>query len=293
MASLIGVILRSIEYGSLYALASLSIILIYRTSFTTNFAQGVSGMFSAYVVATALLKTSMPLGLAVLLGLVVALAMGFLIDFTVIRRASHVNAVGKQIITLGILSIVLGLAPMVFGVYELNMPKFFPQGAWQILGASISHNALFNISLGLLVMSLLFYVLQKTKAGLAIRATATNPAVARLMGISTKRVTLFSWGVAGMLSLLAGVMAAPFSNVSLVFMNDIQVTAFLACLLGGFSSFHGPVIGAYIIAIASNLLQVYLPSGTIWGKPLLYLGLVAFLFVKPYGLFGRQLVKKV
>lgn len=293
MANFLGIVLRSLEYGSIYALAALSVILVFRTSYTTNFAQGMLGMFSTFFVATLISKQGLPLGVALALGLIFALLIGFLVDVTVIRRAAKLSPVGKQIVTLGVMSIVLGLTPNIFGVYDLNMPKFIPQGNVHIAGAQLSYNALLNIVFGLVVMGILFYVLQKTKAGLAVRTTAENPTVARLMGVSTKKVTMLAWGIAGALSLLAGVMAAPFSAVSTTFMNDIQITAFLACLLGGFMTFYGAVAGAYIIAIASNLLQVYLPGGTVWGKPILYMLIIAFLFFKPYGLFGKKVVKKV
>lgn len=295
MGTFIEIILRSLEYGSIYALAALSIILIFRTSNITNFAQGVLGMFNTYVVAKAVQTFNIPIYFAVFIGMVSALLLGFIIDLLVIRRANHISPVSKQIITLGLISIILGIAPMVFGVYDMSLPKFIPNGSLSLLGASISYNALLNISLGIIIMITMFYILQKTKWGLAVRTTASNERTARLMGVPTKTVTMIAWGVAGALSVLAGVMTAPFSNVSLTFMNDVQVIALLACVLGGFQTFYGPVIGAYIIAIGSNLLQFYMktPPGTVWGKPLLYILILVFLVVRPFGLFGKRTVKKV
>lgn len=295
MGTFIEIILRSLEYGSIYALAALSIILIFRTSNITNFAQGVLGMFNTYVVAKAVQAFNLPIYFAVFIGMASALLLGFIIDLLVIRRAHHISPVSKQIITLGLISIILGIAPMVFGVYDMSLPKFIPNGSLSLLGASISYNALLNISLGIIIMITMFYILQKTKWGLAVRTTASNERTARLMGVPTKTVTMIAWGVAGALSVLAGVMTAPFSNVSLTFMNDVQVIALLACVLGGFQTFYGPVIGAYIIAIGSNLLQFYMktPPGTVWGKPLLYILILVFLVVRPFGLFGKHTVKKV
>lgn len=295
MSTFIEIILRSLEYGSIYALAALSIILIFRTSNITNFAQGVLGMFNTYVVAKAVQTFNIPIYFAVFIGMASALVLGFIIDFVVIRRANHISPVSKQIITLGLISIILGIAPMVFGVYDMSLPKFIPTGSLSLMGASISYNALLNITLGFVIMTLMFYILQKTKWGLAVRTTASNERTARLMGVPTKTVTMIAWGVAGSLSVLAGVMTAPFSNVSLTFMNDVQVIALLACVLGGFQTFYGPVVGAYIIAIGSNLLQFYMktPPGTIWGKPLLYILILVFLVVRPFGLFGKRTVKKV
>lgn len=293
MAGLVGVILRSLEYGSIYALAALSIILVYKTSFTTNFAQGVLGMFNTYLIANLVVNRGLSLYAAIPIGIVSAIIIGILIDVIIIRRAKAVSPVGKQIITLGIMNIILGLAPVVFGVYDLQLPKIVEDGRINIIGASITYNSLFNIIFGLVVMVVLFLILSKTKFGLAIRTTASNETTARMMGVSTKTITMIAWAIAGVLSMFAGVMAAPFSAVNTVFMNDIQINAFMASVFGGFSTFHGPVIGAYIISIATNLLQVYLPNGTVWGKPIVYALMIVFLYFKPFGLFGKKVVKKV
>ncbi len=295
MGIFIEIIFRSLEYGSIYALAALSIILVYRTSNITNFAQGVLAMFNTYVVATAVNKYGIPIYGAVVIGIVSAIVVGILIDIIIIRNAKKVSPVGKQIITLGIMAIILGAAPFIFGYYDLSLPKFFPNGSLTIIGAQLSYNAIFNISLGVVIMLALFYVIQRTKWGLAIRTTASNEVTARLMGVPTKTVTMLSWAIAGALSVLAGTMTAPFSNVSLTFMNDVQIIALLACVLGGFQTFHGPVLGAYIISISLNLITFYMrvPDGTVWGKPLIYLLILLFLVVRPNGLIGKKLVKKV
>ncbi|NLW53205.1 MAG: branched-chain amino acid ABC transporter permease [Tissierellia bacterium] len=293
MSNFIGVILRSFEYGSIYALASLSIILVYKTSFTTNFAQGVLGMFNTYLIATLVVSKGFSIYAAIPFGILSAVIIGILIDVIIIRRAKNVSPVGKQIITLGILNIILGVTPLTFGVYDLQLPKIIPDGRLDILGASITYNSLFNILFGLAVMLILFNILSKTKFGLAIRTTASNETTARMMGVSTKTITMVAWAIAGVLSMFAGVMAAPFSAVNTIFMNDIQINAFMASVFGGFSTFHGPVVGAYILSIATNLLQVYLPNGTVWGKPIVYALMIVFLYFRPVGLFGKKVVKKV
>ncbi len=293
MAQAIQIIFRSLEYGSMYALAALGVILIFRTSLIANFAQGVLGMFSTYVVAKMMIEFNINIWLAFLMGILSAIALGFIIDISVIRHAGKVNHMGKQILTMGILSIILGLSPIIFGVFELTLPRFLPPGNFNISGVSISHNGVFNIIVTITLMSLLFYLLLKTKAGLAIRMTASNESTATLMGVPTKTVTMMSWAMAAVLSLIAGMMAAPFSTVSLTFMNTIQLNAFLAVVFGGFQTFYGPVIAAYLIAIMGNIMQYYLPNGTVWGEPLLYLLILIFLVIRPYGLFGKQHVKKV
>lgn len=295
MSNVLEIILRSLEYGSIYAFAAFGIILIYRTSFTTNYAQGVIGMFNTFLVAKFMVENGANIWVGTLVGLVSAIITGIVIDLVIMRHTKKVNPVGKQIITLGILMIITGITPIVFGVYPFTLPRYFPSGFANVFGATISYNALFNIFLTLAVMLSMLYVLMQTKIGLAIRATASNESTARLMGIPTKTITMLSWSVAAAMSLLAGLMQAPFGTVSMGFMNNVQITAFMALVLGGFSTFHGPVIAAFVISIVTNLLQVYLPGGigTVWGRPLVYLLILVFLVFKPQGLFGKKTVKKV
>lgn len=291
MGTFLQVILRSLETGSIYALAALGIIIVYRTSNITNFSQGVVGMFNTFVVTYIFNNFGAPLWLAIIGGIISAILIGLFIDFVIIRHTKKVSPVGKQIITLGILMIVLGLTPMLFGVDPLRLTRLIETGEVNMLGATISYNGIFNIGLGLALMVTLFYILQKTKWGLAVRTTASNEYVARLMGVPTKTVTLAAWAVAGILGVISGVMVAPMTSVTLTLMDEIQINALIACVLGGFQTFYGPVLGAYIIGISRNLLLYYFSS--VWGGQILYILILVFLVFRPYGLIGKKTVKKV
>jgi branched-chain amino acid transport system permease protein len=291
MSTFVQILLRSLESGSVYALAALGIIVIYRTSNITNFAQGAVGMFNTYVVTFLVIQAGFPLWLAILGGVGTAILMGFTIDYLVIRHTKKVSPVAKQIITLGLIMVVLGLAPMLFGVDPLNLPRLIPEGNVNILGANLSYNGLFNIVFGFTLMFILFYILQNTKVGLAVRTTASNEYTARLMGVPTKTVTLGAWALAAVLGLLAGVMIAPTTSVNLNLMDVVQVNALIACVFGGFQTFYGPILGAYIIGISRNMLLYYFNS--VWGGQILYVLILIFLIFRPYGLIGKKVVKKV
>ncbi|MDG2830067.1 branched-chain amino acid ABC transporter permease, partial [Vibrio parahaemolyticus] len=125
----------------------------------------------------------------------------------------------------------------------------------------------------------------------SVRATASNDIVARMMGIPTASVTRASWAIAASLGTLAALMLAPTNSVNLSMMDTVQVTALLACILGGFTSFYGAVIAAYLIGFASNLISFYISS--IWSDSILYLLILIIILIKPTGLFGKKVVKKV
>jgi branched-chain amino acid transport system permease protein len=291
MSIFIQIFLRSLETGSVYALAALGIILVFKTSNITNFSQGALGMFNTFVVTTIFNNFGVPLWVAIVGGLISAFVIGMLIDLVIIRHTKKVSPVAKQIITLGLIMILVGLAPIFFGVDPLNLPRLLPSGNLSVLGANISYNGIFNITFGLVVMGALFYVLQYTKVGLAIRTTASNEYTARLMGVPTKTVTLGAWAVGSMLGVISGVMIAPTTTVTLNLMDVVQINAFVAAVLGGFQTFYGPVVGAYIIGVVANLLLFYVSP--VWGGQILYVLILLFLTVRPYGLFGKKVVKKV
>jgi branched-chain amino acid transport system permease protein len=291
VSTFLQVVFRSLETGSIYALAALGIIIVFRTSFITNFSQGVVAMFNTFVVTYLFRTMGMPLWVSILGGVASAIIVGFLIDIVIIRHTKKVSPVAKQIITLGMIMIVLGITPILFGVDPLRLPRLIEDGNLTILGADISYNGLFNIVFGIAVMVTLFYILQKTKIGLAVRATASNEHTAKLMGVPTKTVTLGAWAVAGVLGVLSGVMAAPMTSVSLNLMDEIQINALIAVVLGGFQTFYGPVLGAYIIGIGRNLLLYY--GSSVWGGQILYILILVFLVFRPHGLIGKKIIKKV
>ena len=290
MSTFIQLFMRSLETGAVYGLATLGIIIVFRTNFVINFAQGVMGMFGAYIVTVLFNKAGLPIVPSILVGLLAAIGIGFIVDFVIIRRTKKVAGSGKEIITLGLMMVFVGITPMLFGVDPMRLPKVIESGALNIGGANLSFNSLLNIVIGIGLTIALFMLLQRTKLGLAIRGTASNERTARLMGVPTKRITLFAWALAVVLGTLAGSMIAPTTSVTVNLMDSVQINAFIACVLGGFQTFYGPVIGAYIIAVATNLMAYYVSS--VWGTQLVYLIVIVFLCFKPVGLIGKKTIKK-
>lgn len=291
MSTFLQLFFSSIETGSVYALAALGIIIIFRTSRMTNFAQGSLGMISAFIATYALMLTGMSTWMAVLVGMVGAFGIGIVIDRTIMRHAKKVSPVSKQIITFGLIMLLLGVAPMIFGSTPLNFPRLIMDGAVKIGDASVTHNALLNISMGLVIMLMLFWFLQKTKWGLAVRVTASNETTAQMMGVPTGLVTMGAWAVAAALGGLSAMMLAPAITVNVAMMENVQINALIACVLGGFQTFYGPVLGAYIIGLSKNMLSYYVSST--WGDAILYALILLFIVFRPNGLIGRKRIKKV
>ena len=282
-------------------LATFAITLIFKTSYTTNFAQGVISAIGAYVAVELTLEKGLPLWGVAILGVVVAFVVGLLIDVLIFRRGKNVNAIGKQIITMGLISLFVGIIPFVFAVanYEsVPVQPFIPLTEKLTLGQiSIPYNTLVGIGITIVLMVLVFVLLQKSKWGLSVRATASNEIVAGMMGINTKVITAISWAIAGALGAVAAIIYVgnvTFSNA--LVMTTTQINAFLAGILGGFATFYGPVAGAAIIYLLNAIVGcicIHVPELTIWKSAVVYGVVMLLVLLKPQGLFGKKMVKKV
>ena len=284
------------------ALVTMAITLIFKTSFTTNFAQGVVSAFGAYVVSSVMTSNGISIWLALPVGMLVSMLMAVAIDVGIFRQGRYVNALGKQIITMGLISIIVGVTPLVFGIVT---PGFTPFVNGLISldladgNVSFPKNSLVCLVMTVLVIALIFVLLRFSKWGLSVRATASNEYVAGMMGINTHMVTAISWGLAGALGALAATINASSGNtVNIYFMTNYQVFAFLAGILGGFSTFHGPVIAALMIPLSNNLIQFAVnkmgkPELTGWSMVIVYALALVIIFFKPQGIFGKKIAKKV
>ena len=192
-------------------LATFAVTLIFKTSYTTNFAQGVISAIGAYVAVELSLLHGMPLWLVAMLGVVVAFIIGVAIDVLVFRNGRYVNALGKQIITMGLISIFIGVIPFVFKVAKLESVPALPfvhlTKGIKLGELFIQYNTLIALGITAVLIALVFILLQKSKWGLSVRATASNEIVAGMMGVNTKVITAVSWGIAGAFGAVAAAMA--------------------------------------------------------------------------------------
>ena len=282
------------------AIVTMAITLIFRTSFTTNFAQGLISAFGAYVAAWSITKLGLPMIVSLLLSMLVSMAIAVLVDIGLFRRGRYVNALSKQIITMGLISIITGIIPVVFGDIEQYTINSMIQDNLVISeNITVTKNALVCVAITAVVLPLIFIMLRYSKWGLSVRATASNEYVAGMMGINTHVVTALSWGIAGALGALAAFMKSSGGPaLTTYFMTDYQVSAFLAGILGGFGTFHGPVICALLLPLAENLVYVSLDLAgyseyTAWSKVIVYAIALVIIFIKPQGIFGKKIARKV
>lgn len=297
------VILGNLVNICVLILATTGIVFIFKTSITTNFAQGMLATFGAFFAAKmiqyfSLNYTSIPqylmVAFAMIGGAFVAFILGLMIDVFIIRKAKKVTSIGKQMITMGLVLVLSGGMPLIFGSLPLSIPRFSETPVnFTMFGNSyqLAGQALYALIITVVLLVALFSALRFTKWGLGVRATASNEVVANMMGVNTRVITAMTWAIAGGLGAVAAVLLTPVSGQVLVaLMVPTQVNGFMAAILGGFSSFVGPILGSILIPVLAGLLYYFNYS---WYNAIVYVVILLIVLVKPLGLFGKRIAKKV
>ena len=282
-------------------LATFAVTLIFKTSYTTNFAQGVISAIGAYVAVEYTVMKGIPLWASAFIGILAAFLLGVIIDVVIFRNGRYVNVLGKQIISMGLISIIIGLIPFMFKVFHLEsipaMPIISLNKGINVGGVFIQYNTMVAVAITVVMLTAVFILLQKSKWGLSVRATASNEIVAGMMGINTKVITATSWGIAGAFGAVAAIIYIGTASLSSGYiMTSTQINAFLAGILGGFATFHGPVLGAviiYMLNVVVGCVGVHESGISGWKSAIVYLIVMLLVLWKPQGLFGKKMVKKV
>lgn len=290
----IQILLNSLQGIAIYSLSTMGIVLVFKTSGTTNFSQGVVGVFGAYMSTQLARLNGVPLFFSILIGVAVAFLIGMGIDVGIIRRGKNLNSSQKQIVTMGLLLIITNLIPVIFGLlntltqqtpnYATGITQFSLFG----MNLAITNQALMLILVSGTLLLALFIGLKYTKWGLGVRATASNETVAQMMGINTRLITALSWAIASGLATVSATMLA--STLNPAMMGKSQVYGFLASVLGGLSSFFAPLVGAVLLPIFANISATF---SSIWADGIVFVLVLIIILIFPNGIFGKKYVKKV
>ena len=286
--------LSGVSFGMIYAAVALSLVLIWRGTRLLNYAQGGMAMITTYVAIEVVYRTG-----SYWAGFVVALAagvvLGALCQVTIIRPTLNKPPLNGVIVTIGLLTLLEGLAGVFFGGQFRSFPTAFSVRGLRIGGTplGVSRYDIFVAAAVLVATLALAVAFRYTSAGLRMRAAAFNATIARLSGIRVARVLTVGWALAGLLGALAGVLVSPSTFLYPNSMDTIFVFGFTAAVIGGLDSPVGAVTGGLLLGLALSYAGGYLPSGANL-VPVVALGiLVVVLMVRPDGLFSATKVRRV
>lgn len=287
------VLVTGVLQGSVYALVALGIVLVHRASGVFNFAQaefGTVALFGAYAALT-LWGWSYPM--SILFGLVLAVAMGLLMERLVIHPLRDHSRLTLLVGTAGVALAVIGLQFWQFNdTLIMSMPKIHDGFYVTPFGAPVSVQQMITFGV-LVVVTVSLALFFRSPSGLAIQAAQQEPTAAELVGISVRQVSMATWAIAALLGGLAGVLSGPNTTFTAGFLTfgagRALLPGFMAAVLAGMKSMPGAVIGGLVVGVVEQLgsltVFVEVPGAR---AAMLFVFLLGVLLVRPQGLFvGR------
>ena len=285
-------LLSGIAQGCIYGLIALGFVLIYKATETVSFAQGDLMMLGAFAAFAGMALFGLPFWAAALLALAAMVAFGMLVELAVIRPILGQPQFSIVMLTIGIGYVLRGLITMVPGIgtetHTLAVP--YKDQVWKLGGLVVNVEQAVVIGATAVLCVLLFAMFRYSKLGIAMQASSQNQLAAYYMGIPVKRLNSLVWGLAAAVATVAGMLLAPITFVH-ANMGFIGLKAFPAAVVGGFGSLPGAIVGGLVIGVVESLAGFYLPDGFKDTAP--YIVVLAMLMLKPNGLFGEKLRKKV
>ena len=292
-------LISGISQGCIYGLIALGFVLIYKATETVSFAQGELMMLGAFGGLACMTFLGFPFWLAVLSAIAAMAVFGVVLERLVIRPILGQPAFSIVMLTIGIGYVARGLITMIpnIGTETHTLPVPYKDMIWKMGGDANGIGALvINIEQVVVIAStaalcaVLFAVFRYSKIGIAMQASSQNQLAAYYMGIPVKSLNGLVWGLAAAVAAIAGLLLAPITFVH-ANMGFIGLKAFPAAVVGGFGSLPGAIVGGLIIGIVESLSGFYLPDG--FKDTAAYIVVLVMLMVKPNGLFGEKLRKKV
>jgi branched-chain amino acid transport system permease protein len=291
------VLIGGLLTGVMYSLVALGFVLIYKASGVFNFAQGAMVFFAALTLV-GIMEYGVPFWLALPLTIGVMILLGMATEKFVLRPLVGQHEITLLMATIGLTFFIEGFAQLVWGVEVRRLDLGIKDEPMPLiadkLGLLISQFDLFAAAVAGTLVGCLALFFSKTKVGRALRAVADDHAAAMSIGIPLQRIWAIVWGVAGFVALVAGMMWGARNGVqfALVF---IALKALPVLIIGGFTSVPGVIVAGLIVGAAEKLAEVYVgPSfgGGIEGW-FPYVLAIAFLLVRPEGLFGEKIIRRV
>lgn len=288
MAAFVAHVVTGLATGGIYALLALGLVLVHRSTGVLNFAQGEMATLSAFV-CWALTMHGWAFWPAFGATVLLSFGGGFALHTFVIRPIEGSSVLGVVLLTVGLLLAINGLDTWIWGDGVKHLHEPFSTASVHVLGAALSKQTLGVAGSALAVALAIGALLTRTKLGLGLRAAATSPVEARLVGVPVGTLVAFGWGLAAALGAVAGVLAAPSFVLEPNMMQTVLLYAFAAALLGGMRSPLAAVAGGLALGVALDLLGAYVHwMDGVLRLPAAFALVLALLLVRPARVFGRD-----
>ncbi|MBA8853473.1 branched-chain amino acid transport system permease protein [Ochrobactrum intermedium] len=290
MSEFLQFLITGITLAATYGLIALGFSIIYNATHIINFAQGDFAMIGGMSAVFAL-SAGLPLPLAILVAVAAGALCGVVLYQFGIRLTRKAGSLPLIIVTLGAALAFRGFAQVLWGKDYHSIPGFSGNDPIRIFNIVIMPQSLWVIGSTVILVVLLSLFFNRTRLGKAVLATSYNPDAARLMGINTNNILFLSFGLAGFLGAIAGVIVTPITLTYYEIGVLFGLKGFVAAVLGGLGSFPGAIAGAIVLGITEVMVAGYLSSD--YKDAVAFVMILFILIFMPNGLFGKSLVERV
>ncbi len=293
MDKFIQLTLTGLTNGAIFSLVALGFVLIYKASDVINFAQGDFLLVGAYITYGLIVQVGLPWSVSLMLALVVAVALGIVVERLVLRPMIGEPIISVIMVTIGLSSLLRAIVTSFWGTMGRQFPKFLPSQPIDIAGATIPADRLIAMGVVAVLLVVFSVFFRRSREGIAMRATADDQQAALSMGISVQKIFAMAWSIAAVTAVLAGIIVANITELSFFAISAIGLHVFPVVILGGLDSIPGAIIGGLIIGLLQTYVAGYTPSQLALSTVVPFIVLIIILMVKPYGLFGEERIERV
>jgi len=284
LAKWIQLLVTGVAVGSIYSLIALGYVTIYRTSRIVNMAQGAFVMFGAFFAYSFLSELGLPYWLSAILSIVCVVILGAAMYLVVLRPLVKISLVSIILATMALSILFENLALLKWGGYGKSVPAFTGDKALFFGKVAIFPQYLWVIGLMVLVLIGLYFLINFTRVGKQMTATANDPGAASLSGVHTGRMILLAFGISAAIGALGGIAITPINSTSYLSGGIYALSGFVAAILGGWGSSVGAVVGGLTLGVVQSLATGFLPAG--YQDAIAYLILIVILYFRPGGILG-------
>ncbi len=289
-------VLSGVLVGGIYGLIAMGFVVVYRSGRVFNMAYGQFAVVGAFIAWTFLGSPNalrLPLALGILCTLLFAVAFGLIVERVIFRHMIGKPVFISFIMTLGLLAMLNSLIMIIWGPKTQILVKMVPAGRVDFAGISLSKEYLWTFVIAVVIMGVFMFFFQRTRLGLAIRASYCNQVAARCLGVSAKLNAQIAWVLCTILATMGGILLGMVQGVS-TNLSQLVMVVLVVVLMGGMDSIIGCIVGGLILAIGQNLANYYLNSylpgfDSVFGVILILI----ILIFRPNGIFGIKPVERV
>lgn len=289
MTLVLQLLFTGIGIGAVYALVALGFVLIFRTTNVVNFAQGEFSMVAAYLMVVAV-EMGQPYWAAVLTALFGMGLLGMLFNLGIYYPLRHRTYLPVIISTIGASTLLSNSVLALYGPSPQVLPGWFDTPGIQLGGVYLDSQYILIIGVTAMLMIFNFWFFERTLLGKKLQATSQDKEMASLLGISVSGMIMITFIYSAILGGLAGVLVAPILFVSIQMGSVIALKAFAATIIGGFGDIAGAIIGGIALGVIETFGAAYISVP--YKDGFAFLVLVAFLIVRPQGIFGERVAEK-